>query len=234
LAITNEERFDAERAGRYDEWIRKTIPGYEALHDMAMFFIETGMEDAGRSRLLIVGSGTGMEISHFAERNPGWTFTGVDPSPEMNAIAASRFERLGVSDRADLHTGYTHELPQSEPFDAATLMLVMHFLPDDGAKLALLESIAERLKPGAPFILADLYADRSSPGFSRCIEAWRSRQSAAGMDGEDLEKMFDDVRENIHFVPEERIMALLERAGFVETSRIFTAMLFGGWVSRRG
>ncbi len=231
--MTNEERFDEERAGRYDLWIRKTIPGYEALHDMAMFLLRTGT-DAKNPRLLVAGSGTGMEISYFAERNAEWTFTGVDPSSEMTAIAGNRLEELGLSKRARLHTGFVHELPATEPFDAATLILVMHFLPDDGEKLALLESISARMKPGSPFILADLHAEKDSPKLDRFIEAWKARQSTTGITAEDLEKMFDDIHENIHFVPEERIVELLEEAGFTETHRFYNAMLFGGWVARKG
>ncbi len=234
MAMTNEERFDEERAGRYDRWIRKTIPGYTALHDMAMFFIQTGMDAAKNPRLLIAGSGTGMELSYFAENNPEWTFTGADPSPEMTAIAKTRLKERGLSEKAKLHTGFVRDLPESEPFDAATLILVMHFLPDDGEKLALLESISARMKPGSPFILADLHADKDSPKFSRFIEAWKARQSTTGITEEDLGKMFDDIHQNIHFVSEERILELLGEAGFTEAHRFYNAMLFGGWVARRG
>ncbi len=232
--MTNDERFDEERAGRYDRWIRKTIPGYEALHDMAMFFIQAGIEEALENpRILIAGSGTGMELSYFAEKNPEWTFTGADPSPEMTAIAKSRLEERGLSERAKLHTGFVRDLPEPEPYDAATLILVMHFLPDDGEKLALLESISARMKPGSPFVLADLHADKNSSKFSSFIETWKARQNTTGITKEDLEKMFDDLHENIHFVPEERILELLGEAGFTEIERFYNAMLFGGWVARK-
>ncbi|CAN5622419.1 class I SAM-dependent methyltransferase [soil metagenome] len=235
MAMTNGERFDEERAGKYDAWTRKTIPGYEALHDMAMFFIKTGMENAPETpRLLIAGSGTGMELSYFAERNPKWTFTGADPSREMTAIAKRRLEERGLSERAEIHTGFVHDLPESEPYDAATLILVMHFLPDDGEKLALLESISARMKPDSPFILADLHADKNSPKFPRFMETKKARQSATGMSEEDLEKWFDDLHANIHFVPEERILELLGEAGFKDVERFYNAILFGGWVARKG
>lgn len=233
-AMTNEERFDNERSGKYDYWIRATIPGYEALHDMAMFFIRSGMDDPPKApRLLIAGSGTGMEISYFAQKNPEWSFTGVDPSTDMNAVAESRLRELGLSQRARLHTSFVHELPETGLYDAATLILVMHFLPDDGSKLAILESISERLKPGTPFVLADLHADKNSRKFPRFISAWKARQRTTGISGEDLEKMFADLHTNIHFVPEERVLALLKEAGFGEIDRFYNAMLFGGWVARR-
>lgn len=232
--MKNEERFDEERSGRYDAWIRKTIPGYESLHDMAMFFIKTGMKNAPENpRILIVGSGTGMELSYFAERNPPWKFIGADPSSEMTAIAKRRIEANGLSERVGIHTGFVHELSESESFDAATLLLVMHFLPDDGQKLALLESISERMKPGSPFAMADLHADKNSPRFTRFLETWKARQSTTGITDEDLGKMFDDLRENIHFIPEERILALLEEAGFTDIERFYNAMLFGGWVAQK-
>jgi tRNA (cmo5U34)-methyltransferase len=90
------------------------------------------------------------------------------------------------------------------------------------------------MKPGSPFILADLHADKDSPKFPRFIETWKARQSTTGITEGDLGKMFDDIHENIHFVPEERILALLEEAGFTEAHRFYDAMLFGGWVARKG
>ncbi len=53
-------------------------------------------------------------------------------------------------------------------------MLVMHFVPDDGFKLWLLKNIAQRLKPGAELILADLYGDPSLPYFAKFRLAWQA------------------------------------------------------------
>lgn len=223
--------FDSERARRYDEWTRAVIPGYEALHDMAGSLLRLDLGE--KARLLVVGAGTGTEVSYLGKSNPSWRFTGVDPSAEMLAVARRRVAEEGLSERVTLHAGLAHELPASESFDAATLILVMHFVPDDGEKLRLLQSISARLKPNAPLVLADLHGDRTSDRFSRFISAWRHRQIVLGTDAERVKEMFRRILYDIHFVPEERIVALLHEAGFDRVQPFYGALLFGGWIARR-
>lgn len=141
-------RFDSEGAQIYEHRIPMVVPGYEALHSMAYSLLQLDLEE--QARLLIVGAGTGMEIVHLGEDNPGWRFTGVDPSADMVAVARRRVMESGLSGRVELHASFAQELPASESYDAATLILVMHFIPDDGEKLELLRSISARLAPGAP------------------------------------------------------------------------------------
>lgn len=138
-----------------------------------------------------------------------------------------------LSERVALHAGRAHELPVSEPYDAATLILMMHFVPDNAEKLKLLQSISTRLKPNAPLILVDLHGDRTSDQFVRLIAAWRLRQIALGTATEEVEEMFRRIPTEIHFVPEERITALLHEAGFDRIEPFYGALLFGGWVARR-
>lgn len=133
--------FDRDRATQYDLDIRKAIPGYESLHGMTQSLLQTSLSKS--ARLLIVGSGTGMELVNYSKLNPEWLLTGVDPAAEMMAIAQAELAAQGLQGRVNLHTGYVNSLPETEPMDAATLMLVMHFLTDDGAKLQLLQDIAQ-------------------------------------------------------------------------------------------
>ena len=104
--------FDRDRANQYDLDIRKAIPGYESLHDMAQSLLQTGLNDS--ARLLVVGSGTGMELINYAMQNPTWTLTGVDPAAEMMAIARSALEGQNLQDRVSLHTGYVNSLPETK------------------------------------------------------------------------------------------------------------------------
>lgn len=227
-----EERFGGERAGRYDEGIRMAVPGYEALHDMAHSLLRLELEE--RARLLIAGAGTGAEILGLGVKEPGWSFTGADPSPDMIAVASRRAAEGGLAHRTDLRVGYVHDLPASPaPYDAATAILVMHFLPDDGHKLEFLQSISARLRPGALLVLADLCGDPASARFSRFFAAWRLRQLALRMEEKDVEDGLRDLRSVVRFVPEERVVALLCEAGFDSVERFYGALLFGGWVARK-
>ena len=226
-------KFDRERASEYDLDIRKAIPGYEALHYMAQVLLQNCLDDS--ARLLIVGSGTGIELINYSQENPNWMLTGVDPSGEMMAIAKSELESKGLMKQVSLHTGYLESLPETETVDAATLLLVMHFLADDGSKLELLKNIAQRMKSGGRLVLADLYGDQSAHCFSQFIQAWqafyfsRLNEEARAR----IESKFQTLIENsIYFVPETRIIELLQVAGFERISKFYNAFLFGGWIAQ--
>lgn len=224
-------RFSGERVDEYDSGIRRMLPGYELLHELTRSLLHAELGD--RAKVLVAGCGTGMEIASLGDCRPRWCFTGVDPSADMVEIAERRMAELGMESRVELRVGLTDELPASPPYDAATAILVMHFLPDDGSKLELLENIAARLGPGAPLVLTDACGLRSSPGFSRFVSAWRQRQLALGMEESDIDERLRDALSAVHFVSEERIASLLEEAGFGEVTRYYGALLFGGWVAHR-
>ena len=90
-------KFDRERASQYDIDIRKAIPGYEALHEMSYTLLE--MNGNKQSQVLVMGSGTGMEIINLCQRNPQWRFTGVEPSADMMAIAKTRLTTRGFQEK---------------------------------------------------------------------------------------------------------------------------------------
>lgn len=232
--------FDRERANRYDLDIRKAIPGYEALHNMAQTLLHLSLPTS--ARLLIVGSGTGMELINCCKKNPQWFLTGVDPSEDMMAIAQhnlviaeKQHSQTKFLERVDLYTGYVSDLPKTELMDAATLILVMHFVPDDGSKLQLLQEIARHLKPGAEFILADLHGDQSAPYFAKFRQAWQNlyfSQLDENALAEAKLKFEDSIGNSVHFVTEERIIELLEMAGFSKITKFYNAFLFGGWTAK--
>jgi tRNA (cmo5U34)-methyltransferase len=108
----------------------------------------------------------------------------------------------------------------------------MHFLPDDGSKLRLLESIGRRLKSGSPFILADGFGEKDSETFNRTVSAWKTFVKARGVDPQTVEDGFNgQILKRLQFVPEERIEALLAEAGFEKPSRFYTGFLYGGWIA---
>src|SRR5262249_13307489 len=129
---------------------------------------ERAPEDA---RVLVLGAGGGLELKAFAEKQPNWTFDGVDPAAEMLKLAE---QTLGpVVTRVRLHEGYIDDAPEG-PFDAATCLLTLHFLP--AAERRRTESeIRRRLKPGAPFVMAHA----SCPQSERAL--WLSRYAAFGI-----------------------------------------------------
>ncbi|NJL18000.1 MAG: class I SAM-dependent methyltransferase [Nitrospira sp.] len=79
----------------------------------------------------------------------------------MLSRAAERMAGAVASDRLTCVQGIALDAPAG-PFDAATAFLALHFVPDDGARLAQLKAIHDRLKPGAPFLMINGMADPAS------------------------------------------------------------------------
>jgi len=225
------ERFAGERAEKYDVGIRLAVPAYEELHGLARHLLRASLGEG--AHVLVAGSGTGEELVNLGRHNPGWRLTGVDPSPDMVAIASERVARHGLSDRVELRTGFVGDLPPHPAYDAATAMLVMHFLPDDGTKLGFLRDVSRRLRPDAPFVLADLHGDKASERFDLFARAWRLRQLETTMPDDAIEAMLEDIAANVELVPQERALALLAEAGFERAEHFYNALLFGAWVSYR-
>ncbi|SDH28952.1 class I SAM-dependent methyltransferase [Roseospirillum parvum] len=223
--------FHDNRARRYDDTIRRVIPAYDSLHLMSGLLLKELLP--ADARLLVVGCGTGTEMAAFLADNPGWTAVGCDPSEAMLAVAAERLDEAGVGARAELHPCTVECLPAEATFDAATILLVMHFLPDDGAKQSLLTATAGRLKAAAPLILADMHGDPETEHHRRLLAAWAGWQARHGIPPEEIEKGLAHVHRDIHRVPLERMIALLESAGFTDIEHFFHALIFGGWTARR-
>lgn len=217
---------------KYDESIRQFCAAYEPIFTMAYSFLSSMLkEDA---EILVVGAGTGMEISTFGSKNPNWKFTGVDPSSEMLSIAKSKIESMNIVNTINLFHGYTHDLPEDSLFDGATCILVMHFLPDDGSKLFFLKSISQHLRSGSPLILVDGFGIKDSEGFNKTVSAWKRFAQTMGVDCQTVEDGFNSqILKRIQFVPEDRIMYLLNEAGFEKPYRFFTSFLYGGWIATK-
>ena len=226
-----EDHFQGDWAEGYDARVRSVIPAYEAMHNLVCVVLGRALEDS--ANVLVVGSGTGMELARLGALHPGWRITGVDPAPAMMSIARQRVADAGLEARVTLHEGALESLPPGEPFDAATLLLVLQFLPDDGTKLALLRGIAQGLKPGGVLVLYDGHGDKESPEHRENMELWKAYAIHLGLDRQYVENELEVRRKRVQFVTVERSLALLEEAGFGPVEPFCKAFHFDGWIARR-
>ena len=182
-----------------------------------------------------MGAGTGMELVKFGKSNPEWQMLGVDPSSNMLAIAQQKIQQYGLSERVKLFQGYTHDLPDTVLYDAATCILVSHFLPDDGSKLALLQSIAQRLKSSAAFILVDMFGEINTPEFERMVSIVQAYWEEMNMPPEKRLELLETVNKNkgIYPISEPRVFELLGQAGFGSVMRFYTGLWVGGWIATK-
>ena len=220
--------FDGQYGSDYHDFVQRVIPGYHAFFKMGLAVLQTRLSPA--ARLLVVGCGSGTELLTFGAACPGWSFTAVDPSSQMIETARRAAEAAGLGGRVLFHHGYCADLGGDEAHDAATLINVMHFLPDDGAKQALLESVAARLADGGSFLLFDLHGDPDSPAFARLLEAWDRFMVLQGFSPAERRTFMGRLETGIDYVPEDRIVELARRAGLRLEERYGTGLLYGGWV----
>jgi len=223
--------FDRAVAERYDQGIRLSCPGYDALHQMIAPWLALLPRD---SSFLSAGAGTGAEIIALARRFPSWRFVGVDVSADMLRTCERRIAEAGIGNAVTLVNGRLEDYLAPAPFDAASSIFVMHFIRGRQSKLAYLRAIAANLKPAGLFVLADLFGDQRSPEFVQLLRAWLISYMSQGISAENLAQDVAHILKNIAFMPESDLPALLLEAGFVEPLRFYQAFLFGGWVAAKG
>lgn len=153
----------------------------------------------------------------------------------MLAIAQQKIQQYGLSEQVKLFQGYTHDLPDTVLYDAVTCILVMHFLPDDGSKLALLQSIAQHLKSSAVFILVDMFGEINTPEFERMVSIVQAYWEEMNMPPEKRLELLETVNKakGIYPIPESRVFELLKQAGFGSVMRFYTGLWVGGWVATK-
>ncbi|WP_210483336.1 class I SAM-dependent methyltransferase [Microvirga antarctica] len=214
---------DPQAAARYAENPPRMVPGYADMQRMAMLLLaEQAPDDA---TILVLGAGGGLEMKVFAEAQPGWSFVGVDPSAPMLDLARSTLGPLSA--RAQWHNGYIDHAPTG-PYDAAACILTLHFI-ERQERLSTLKEVRNRLKPGAPFVVAHY----SIPAGE--LDLWMSRFAAfavlSGIERSQADKARTGIAERLPILSPEEDEHLLREAGFSRISLFYVGFTFRGWVA---
>ena len=223
--------FDGVYGEGYEALARRVIPGYLTFFPMVSALIDPDLPPG--ARVLVVGCGTGIELVTFKRIRPDLRLHGVDPSDQMLELARQRVDAAGLADGITYQHGYASDVTLAPRFDAATLINVLHFVPDDGSKAELVADIAKRLKPGGVFVFFDLHGDPGSEEHERYMPAWRRFWEIRGMAEAERSEFRERIRHGIHFATPERVVQLAREAGFTEPRRFFKSLLYGGWTFRR-
>lgn len=204
---------DPDAVSGYAATAQRMVPGLGDLHKMTRILLA---EAAGpQGHILVLGAGVGMELAAFATAEPGWRFTGVDPSAPMLALAA---RTLGPdASRATLHQGYIDTAPPG-PFDGAACLLTLHFLP-------------ARLKPGARLVIAH----HSIPEDQKTL--WLTRFAAFaqsnGLPADKATAIIPGLATKLPTLSPEDDAALQSEAGFIDVFLFYAALTFRGWIATR-
>lgn len=227
------KKFDAARAGEYVVQSRIALAGYEACHELAACLLAVTLGEGSVAEILVVGAGGGgQEIITAGPFEPGWRFTGVDPSQAMMDITTARLAEEDLLSRTTLLVGAVDDMPPNPRFDAATVIGVLHHVRGDQAKRSLLGSIAARLKPDAPLILAgNRCAYATKPVF---LAAWGERWRMKGASPEQVKAKLGTILQGADPpASDEAVASLLADGGFEHPTLFFSSLFWGGWLARR-
>lgn len=221
--------FDAERAEIYDTQFAALQPLKDCIHLLIEAHFASLPETA---RILVAGAGTGAEVRYLAQRFPDWRFTLVDPSAPMLAVARRHAEAGNFAQRCAFHADYVSATPV-EAHDAATSLLVSHFLTEAAARLSYFADIAARLKPGGRFFNVDLCTDNDAPAFAGVMGLWMETLGLAGQTEESRANYLKSYGRDFAAHGPEAVAGMIEAAGFTPPAPIFQAALIRGWTAAR-
>jgi len=220
--LVNRCLFNAQTASSYTAGPPRQVPGFADLHRMMSMLLAERTPPNGR--VLVLGAGGGLELKALAEAHSGWSFDGVDPSADMLRLAEQTVGSNGA--RMRLHDGYIDAAPEG-PFDAATCLLTLHFVPRE-QRLPTLKQVRRRLKAGAPFIVAHLSFPQTEPERA----TWIARHVAyGGTDPANAESARHEISTRLSIMSPEDDEAMLRDAGFSNVSLFYAGLSFRGWLA---
>jgi tRNA (cmo5U34)-methyltransferase len=221
--------FDQQSA-TYDQQWAKLSPLREGIH-LLLGSVFTGLPE--RSRMLCVGAGTGAEIQSLASRFPAWTFTAVEPSSGMVAVAQQRAKNHGYADRCTFHTGYLDTLPDTATFDCASSLLVSQFILSQEDRTRFFASIANRLNAGGVLVTSDLASDTTTDAYKSLLAVWLRTMAAADVSPERVLQMQEAYSKDVAILPPQKVAALISSAGFGAPVQFYQAGVIHAWYTYR-
>ncbi|WP_439543614.1 class I SAM-dependent methyltransferase [Hyphomicrobium sp.] len=217
--------FDARAASSYAEGPPRQVPGYSSLHRMVSQLLAERTPHDGR--VLVLGAGGGQELKAMAETHPGWSFDGVDPSSDMLRLAGQVAGPHAA--RMQFHQGYIDDAPGG-PFDAATSILVFHFIAHD-QRLETLKQVRCRLRSGAPFVVVHLSFPQAEPERSIWIGRHVAYGLSSGLGPADAERARQAISSGLTILSPEDDVAMLRQAGFSNVSLFYAGLSIRGWIA---
>ena len=190
----------------YDEMIRRFIPGYETMLDVAA----GELADVGAGLVLDLGAGTGALAQAILSAGGSGTVELIDVDPEMLAQARTRLAPFAGRARFT-ERSFLAALPRC---DGAASSLAFHHVPVMDTKYALYRQIHDALGPGGLFVNADATMPAEPDARAATWRAWADHLVAHGIDEERAFQHFEEWSEEDTYFPLEEELAAVAAAGF--------------------
>ena len=222
--------YSEKRAASYDKGWAKIAATRDALDLLIRLVLSELPENA---RVLCVGLGTGSELLALASAFPHWRFTAVEPAAPMLAVCRQRVEDSGFTERCTFHNGYLDTLPGSDPFDAATSLLVSHAIMDNGERSRFFGQIAARLRPQGYLINADLASDMASSNYEGLLKIWMRMLKFSDVPDAEAERYRAAYGTTAALLPPAEVAAIIAACGFDAPVQFYQSLLIHAWYARR-
>lgn len=136
----------------YLDLMREEVPAYERLQEA----VAAATDGIDVTRILDLGTGTGVTLAAVLARHPGAIAIGIDESAAMLEAAAATLGSGGSPDRgAELQVANFADPLPSGPFELIVSALAVHHL-DGAGKADLFRRVAAVVGPPGRFVLGDV------------------------------------------------------------------------------
>lgn len=223
------DSFGKDRAKSYDQNNGHMIPIYENLHYLIKILLS---ELAPQSKILCVGAGTGSEIIELAEAFPTFTFVAVEPSKSMLDVCHEKLQKLNLLNRCELICGYIEDVSETNDFDAALCLLVLHHASLED-RTNIVAGVSKRLKTKGLFICAEISFDLSSNTSDDIMEKWKSMIRRSGASEEKVQNLPRLMKEHLFIQAPSEVEHMLVTNGFSSSIQFFQALLIRAWYARK-
>ena len=189
----------------YDEAIRRFIPGYEAMLDVAAAEIAR----VEPRRVLDLGGGTGALSEAILLVAPHAVVELIDVDRDMLARARERLARFGARARFR-EASFDDPLPEA---DAVAASLALHHVPTMDRKRRLFIRIHDCLRPGGVFVNADATMPADPGPREATWRAWTAHLVSCGISEERAYRHFAEWQEEDTYFPCDEEAAAMRAAG---------------------
>ena len=160
----------AESAALYDTQVEVLFAGTaDAMRRIALGSLARGLKgkDQRRTKLVDIACGNGRFLAQMLEGRPRLAATGLDLSPDYADAARGRLKKWK---QAEIVVGAAEQMPFADAsLDAASCIYLFHELPPR-VRQDVAREIAQVVKPGGVFVLADSLQAGDAPDLDQMLE----------------------------------------------------------------